>query len=137
LLKPEECKLDSCYLVDLTTTPVTEQWLNLTTGAATFRLSSSSSPNVDGKKKNKFSIRCTVSGQIDRLTFFYPNGAKDRHIERFAPYYMRGDNSTTGRIYPVPYLNEIGCGENKSWMVEGKNGINPCFIRLFGITAIC
>jgi hypothetical protein len=76
--------LDSCYLVDLTTIPVTEQWLDLTGSAtSTYRLSSSSSPMGSGKKK-KYSIRCTVKGPIDRLTFYYPNGVKDRHIERFA-----------------------------------------------------
>jgi hypothetical protein len=129
--------LDSCYLVDLTTIPVTEQWLDLTS-TSTYRLSSSSSPNGSGKKKKKFSIRCTVVEPIDRLTFYYPNGVKDRHIERFAPYYMRGDNSTTGRIYQVPYLQEgSGCNETKSWTVEGMKGSKVCFNQTVELTAIC
>jgi hypothetical protein len=129
--------LDSCYLVDLTTIPVTEQWLDLTS-TSTYRLSSSSSPNGSGKKKKKFSIRCTVVEPIDRLTFYYPNGVKDRHIERFAPYYMRGDDSTTGRIYQVPYLQEgSGCNETKSWTVEGMKGSKVCFNQTVELTAIC
>jgi hypothetical protein len=119
---PPSCyDLESCVLVDLAKTPATEQKLK---GGDKY-------PLVDGK--SQYSIYCTVAGKVDRITFIYPNGDKDRHVEFNAPWYMRGESA--GRIKRVPYLN-TGCGKKK-FTVEGKTSKNVYFSKTMELEATC
>lgn len=119
---PDDCfELDGCYLVDLSQSPPLEFELE---GEDEYKL-------VDGK--SEYSLYCEVEGPIDQFTFYYPNGAKDRHEEWSAPFYMRGDSGNW--INRVPYLSQ-GCG-TKSITVEGKTWRNRCFSTTFELEAVC